>query len=88
MQFRFADLDLKWTGVDDTTPDGHVIATGFDSLGNIRVFLWAGDAPSDDAFRGSLLLKDGRVAGAYGPRGAWVASSGDQTALLARLARA
>jgi hypothetical protein len=88
MQLRLTDLDIRWTGTDGTTPAGHVIAVGFDPLGNTRIFLWAGNTPDDATFRGSILLRDGRTVGAYGPHGAWVTSRGDHTALLACLAAA
>ncbi|KOG78709.1 hypothetical protein ACZ90_70685 [Streptomyces albus subsp. albus] len=94
MSIRLADLDIRWTGTDDTTPDGHVLALGTDSAGLLRLCLYAGDTPADDQFRGSLLLpSDGHRKSflptrttAYGPGGAWVTSGGDQTSMLARLA--
>ncbi|MFD9123814.1 hypothetical protein [Kitasatospora sp. NPDC059571] len=86
MQFRVADLTLHWTGTDDTTPPGHVIAAGHDPFGDLRIFLWAGNAPDDDAYRGSLLIKRHQTVAAYGPGGDYITGLGDQTALLARLA--
>ncbi|MYU24615.1 hypothetical protein [Streptomyces sp. SID8352] len=91
---RLADLDVRWTGTDNTTPTGHVLVLGIDSLGMLRVCLYAGDAPSDATFRGSLLIPpDGHTqrylptqTTAYGPTGAFVTSIGDQTAMLNRLA--
>lgn len=86
MQFRLADLDLRWTGTDDTTPEGHVIAVGLDPVGNTRVFLWAGQQPADEHYRGSLLLRENGAI-AYGPRGSYVTSTGEGHAeMLARLA--
>ena len=78
VQFRVADLTLHWTGTDDTAPPGHVIAAGHDPFGDLRIFLWIGSTPDDDAYRGSLLIKYHQAVAAYGP--------GDQTTLLARLA--
>ncbi|MDP9953147.1 MULTISPECIES: hypothetical protein [Streptomyces] len=94
MSIRLADLNIRWTGTDDTTPDGHVLALGTGSAGLLRLCLYAGVSPADDQFRGSLLLPpDGHQqtflparTTAYGPGGAWVTSSGDQTSMLARLA--
>ncbi|MFD9868540.1 hypothetical protein ACFXI8_27225 [Streptomyces niveus] len=91
---RLADLDIRWTGTDSTTPDGHVLVLGTDRLGSLRLCLYAGATPSDDRFRGSLLIPPDRHqqahmptrTTAYGPRGAWVTSNGDQTSMLARLA--
>ncbi|MEU2315138.1 hypothetical protein [Streptomyces albidoflavus] len=92
---RLANLKIHWTGVDDTTPDGHVLVTATDSLGNLRVCLYAGDEPSDDTFRGSLLIPQDNhgqaflptQTTAYGPGGGFVTTIGDQTDMLARLAR-
>lgn len=83
-QFRIADLDLHWTGVDDATPPGHIIANGYDPVGNLRVFLWEGDRPTDDNYRGSLILTD-RSATAYGPRGGYVKGIGGHAELLVAL---
>ncbi|MFD5899060.1 hypothetical protein [Streptomyces sp. NPDC060366] len=93
---RLDDLNIRWTGTDSTTPDGHVLVLGTDRLGSLRVCLYVGAAPSDDHFRGSLLIPpDGHQQAhmparttAYGPTGAWVTSIGDQTSMLARLANA
>jgi hypothetical protein len=84
-QFRLADLDLRWTGIDGNTPAGHVVAVGLDPLGNTRVFLWRGDQPADDQFVGSLLIRDHATI-AYGQRGSFVGAHGDQASLLTRLA--
>lgn len=91
---RLADLNIRWAGTDDTTPDGHVLVLAVDSLGVTRLCLYAGNAPSDDRFRGSLLIPpDGHSqrflptrTTAYGPDGAWITSSGDYSSMLARLA--
>lgn len=87
MQFRLADLDLRWTGTDDNTPARHVIAVGLDPLGNTRTFLWAGDKPSDDTYRGSVLHGD-RNQVAYGPRGGYAGNGAPLSVLLADLANA
>ena len=92
-QFRLAALDLRWTGTDSNTPEGHVVATGFDSLGNYRVFLYAGAEPNDEQYVGSILIpKDvNKQALAYGPGGGLVTSRGNEgeklTALVDNYAR-
>lgn len=91
---RLADLNVQWTGADATAPRGHTLVQGVDSAGNLRLCLYAGAAPSDDTFRGSLLIPPDNHGQqflptrttAYGPGGAYVTSSGDHTAMLARLA--
>lgn len=85
-QFRLDQLDLRWTGTDGTTPPGHVIAVGYDPLDNLRTFLWADDEPSDDTYCGSLLMREHGPTVAYGPRGGYVTSTGDQTTQLDLLA--
>lgn len=90
-----ADLDINWSGIDSTTPDGHVLVLGVDSRSVLRLCLYAGDRPDDGAFRGSLLIPpDGHNqqhlptrTTAYGPGGAFVTSIGDHTAMLHRLAQ-
>jgi hypothetical protein len=93
---RLADLDIRWTGTDGTTPDGHVLALGTDRLGVLRLCLYAGAVPTDSHFRGSLLIPpDGHQQAhlptrttAYGPTGTYVTSNGDQASMLNRLAAA
>jgi hypothetical protein len=53
---RLADLTALWTGTDSTTPAEHVLVHGVDSTGIHRLCLYAGDTPSDDAYRGHLLI--------------------------------
>lgn len=86
-QFRLADLDLRWTGADSNTPPGQVIATGFDPLGNYRVFLYEGAEPNDERYVGSILIPKitSRPAIAYGSRGGYVTSSGTEAEKLATL---
>ncbi|MFE3484797.1 hypothetical protein [Streptomyces griseus] len=94
MSIRLADLDIRWTGIDDTTPAGHVLALGTDSAGLLRLCLYAGDAPADERFRGSLLIPPENHTEpflptrttAYNAGGGWVTCFGDQTSMLARLA--
>lgn len=88
--FRLADVHVRWSGVDDTTPAGHTIALGVDMFGNTRIWLFRGDLVDGDAYAGSLLVPSsvGRTTSAYGPRGDYVKSGNDQTALLATLAAA
>lgn len=87
MKFRLADMDVRWSGVDDTTPPGHCLASGLDPHGNVRVWLFKGVEPSDEGFRGSLLIPSSGPAVGYGPTGTFVAGHGDHTAMLARLAK-
>jgi hypothetical protein len=86
--FRIADMDVHWSGVDDTTPAGCCAALGIDPLGNVRVWLFRGETPADDRFLGSLLIprRENGIVTAHGPTGAYVASSGTQADLLVRLA--
>jgi len=87
---RLADFDVRWSGVDSTTPAGHVLATGVDALGRVLVCLYEGSEPSDDTFKGSVVLPPadrlGATTTAYGRFGGYVVGSGDQTSQLARLA--
>lgn len=91
---KLAELTVRWTGTDSTTPAGHVLVLGVDRLGLLRLCLYKGAQPDDAAFRGSLLIPpDGHQQShlpthttAYGPGGAFVTSTGDQTAMLLRLA--
>lgn len=92
--FRLADIEIRWSGTDDTTPPGHCLATGRDRLGNHRVWLFTGDTPTDEGFCGSLIVpaverggqvRSGRTS-AYTPGGGWLTSGGDQADQLAHLA--
>lgn len=91
---KLADLNVRWTGIDSTTPAGHVLVLGIDQLGLLRLCLYKGSQPDDSAFRGSLLIPpDGHShrhlptrTTAYGPTGAFVTSHGNQHAMLRRLA--
>ncbi|MFG3127368.1 hypothetical protein ACGFZU_06660 [Streptomyces tendae] len=91
---KLADLNVRWTGADSTTPAGHVLVLGVDSLGLLRLCLYKGSRPDDAAFRGSLLIPpEGHQQShlparttAYGTGGAFVTSNGDQAAMLRRLA--
>lgn len=94
MSIRLANLNVDWSGTDATTPEGHILAVGLDQAGHLRVALYAGSTPNDDAYRGSLLIPPDNHGQrylpdrttAYGPGGAFVTAVGDQTAMLARLA--
>jgi hypothetical protein len=88
-QFRLSEVAVRWSGTDDNTPDGHCIATGKDTLGNHRVWLFTGDEPSDDGYRGNILVpaSAGVILTAYGPTNAYVASGWDEAKLLNRLAK-
>ncbi|HEY9371881.1 hypothetical protein [Streptomyces sp.] len=91
---QLVDLDVRWVGTDSTTPAGHVLVLGVDTLGVLRLCLYKGATPDDSTLRGSLLIPpDGHGqrhlptrTTAYGPTGAYVTSVGDQTAMLQRLA--
>ncbi|MEW2070021.1 hypothetical protein [Streptomyces sp. NPDC007346] len=94
MSIRLADLDIRWTGTDDTTPAGHVLVLAIDNAGLLRLCLYAGDAPADDQFRGSLLIPpEGHKQSflptrttAYNAGGGWVTCFGTQDSMLAQLA--
>lgn len=77
--FHLAEVDVRWTGVDDSTPPGCCLANVRDQLGNYRLCLFRGAEPSDDGFLGSILIptRAGVVAVAYGPTGAYVTSNAD-----------
>lgn len=88
-KFRLSEVDVRWSGVDDTTPPGHCTAAGLDPLGNLWVWLFEGTEPSDEGYKGNLLLPkpDGApLLTAYGARGAYARSGHDQTELLQYLA--
>jgi hypothetical protein len=88
-QFRLSEVDVRWSGTDDTTPPGHCIATGLDMFDNLRVWLFEGREPSDAGYKGNLLLprpEGSPIVSAYGARGAYVRSGHDQTELLKFLA--
>jgi hypothetical protein len=87
MRFTLADLDLRWVGNDAATPAGCTLGHGYDPLGNLRLFLWRGDQPSDGTFLGSVLTKEKGPSTAYGPGGGYV-GSGMPGDLLDRLANA
>lgn len=90
MRFRLSDVTVHWSGVDDTTPAGHSLVHGTDPLGRQNLFLFAGDTPSDEAYRGRVQMPAisesfwGNTA--YGPRGTYVGSGKPAEELLARLA--
>lgn len=90
-KFRIADMDVRWSGIDDTTPPGHCLAVGFDRSGVGWVWLFYGPEPSDDGYRGKVLLpKDSTSESvpSYGPTGAYLRSGRDQANLLKRIAQA
>ncbi|NUS25010.1 MAG: hypothetical protein HOV92_12410 [Streptomyces sp.] len=87
-KFRAAEATIKWHGSDDTTPPGHSIATGTDSLGTVYLWLFKGDQPTDEAFVGSILIPDrvGQMPVAYEKGGGFAGTVADTKATLARLA--
>ncbi|WP_280502047.1 hypothetical protein [Nocardia farcinica] len=82
-------IDVRFDGRDSTTPDGHWIANGVDTLGNHRVWLFEGDAMSDAGYRGSILIprEYGAPLIAYGAGGGYVRSGRDFAELFAVLIR-
>lgn len=86
-QFRLADLDIRWTGTDSNTPAGHVTTTGFDPLGNYRVFLYEGDQPDDEHYVGSILIPKAanQPSIAYSSGGGFAGASGTEAEKLAKL---
>jgi hypothetical protein len=88
--FRLTDMDIRWKGTDVTTPPGHCLAQGRDPVGNTRVWLFNAPEPTDEAYRGNLLMPTdpAGLIFAYGPTGTYLASGDDQTELLNQLAGA
>lgn len=86
--FRLASQTINWQGVDSTTPAGCSLAVGTDPMGNMRVWLFRGETPTDDQLLGSLLMPQdpGRPAIAYRGQNGYLASGYDQTELLTKLA--
>lgn len=87
MKFRLDQITPLWTGVDDTTPAGHCLVHGTDPLGRQNLFLYFGDTPSDDGYRGRVQMPfPGQpMATAYDGRGTFCGSGADMSTLLARL---
>jgi len=87
-KFRAADATIRWHGTDDSTPSGHSIAVGADSLGTQYVWLFKGDQPIDEAFVGSILVptRAGQVPTVYGRGGGFAGTAPDTKAALERLA--
>lgn len=87
-KFLASNCTVTWHGTDDTTPPGHIIATGTDSLGTIYLWLFKGDEPIDEAFVGSILIPDraGQTPTLYGRGGDFAGIVTDTRAALARLA--
>ncbi|MEU7631651.1 hypothetical protein AB0C34_16925 [Nocardia sp. NPDC049220] len=86
-RFNLSDVTIHWSGRDSTTPPGHYIASGVDSLGNLRVWLFKGDKVSVDGYRGNILYPETGFPTACGPTGGYVTSQGDSAAMLAQLAQ-
>lgn len=87
-RFKAADVDVRWSGVDDDTPLGHSVAVGKDSLGNNWLWLFKGDSPVDKAFVGAIEIptQAGRIPGAYGRGDGFVGLAHDTKDALAKLA--
>jgi len=88
-RFRVADATITWHGTDDTTPPGHVIATGSDSLGSCYLWLFKGSEPTEEAFVGSILIphRAGQIPIAYGKGGGFAGTVADTKDALAKLAQ-
>lgn len=89
MKFRLNENDIRWSGIDDTTPPGHCIAVGTDRWGKVRIWLFEGTEPSNEHYRGSITIPapgESSLIYAYGPTGAYARSGFDQTYLLQHLA--
>ncbi|MFJ4902903.1 hypothetical protein [Streptomyces sp. NPDC088727] len=69
-RFRFDSSTITWKGVDSDTPPGHITAFGTDSLGTRYLWLFKGDAVTDDSFVGSILLHGDHPV-AYDSRGSF-----------------
>ncbi|MGW7504437.1 hypothetical protein [Streptomyces albidoflavus] len=89
---RLADLDIHRTETDEITPEGHVLVTALDRSGLLRICLYEGAEPSDENYRGCLIVprgsqpQDSSRIKAYDAEGAFVTSDGDNKAKLACLA--
>lgn len=86
-RFRAADATIHWHGVDDDTPPGYSTAVGTDSLGNMWLWLFKGDRPTDKAFVGSVEIptQAGRIPGVYGQGGGFVGLAQNTKDALAKL---
>lgn len=87
-KFRAADATINWHGTDDSTPPGHSIATGTDSLGTAYLWLFEGNQPTDEAFVGSVLIptRAGQAPTVYGRGGGFAGTAPDTKAALEKLA--
>ncbi|WP_030570255.1 hypothetical protein [Streptomyces aureocirculatus] len=87
-KFRAATATVIWSGTDDTTPPGHCIAQGTDSLGVHWLWLFKGATPHDDAFVGAISVpkRAGESSVAYGRGGGFVGLATDTKDTLAKLA--
>lgn len=86
-RFCSSDVTITWQGIDDTTPAGHSLALGRDSIGTVYLWLFEGDQVTDDAFVGSVLVPDraNQVSVAYDFRGSFVGTVTDVTETLEKL---
>ena len=50
-------FDVRWSGTDDTTPDGYFLVIGLDAVGNRTDLLYRGDKehPADADLRGRIV---------------------------------
>lgn len=87
-KFHAASATINWSGVDGTTPPGHSLALGTDSLGNVWLWLFKGDKPSDETFVGSISIprQAEQTPIAYNSGGGFARVVSDTTATLAKLA--
>ncbi|WP_282797871.1 hypothetical protein [Streptomyces sp. CC224B] len=91
-RFQAATATITWAGTDDTTPPGHCIAVGTDTLGAYWLWLWLwlfkGTTPHDDAFVEAINIpkQAGESSVAYGGGGGFVGLVTDTEDTLAQLA--
>lgn len=91
---RLENLDIRWSGVNEVTPEGHVLVHGVDIMGFNWLCLYEGSEPDDNALRGSLFIPPSghdqinipTHAVAYGPTGAVIANAGNRADMLIQLA--
>lgn len=69
------DFDARWSGIDSSTPDGHMLSLGVDSLGRTVTFLFEGTDPATARRLGGIVQIGDRVVFVIGRRNAAIAWS-------------